>query len=127
MRTPIGSIHRVIIRASDTRKCAAFFRDHFGYTPLGEWTEQWAELDAGGCKLAFHQGIYDPNPVGKSGGSPADPHKIVIVVRDVQEACDRLKARGVKMGAIKSFPERDGLVLCQGADPEGHIFQLSNR
>lgn len=127
MNTPIGTINRIIIYAGDTLKCAAFYRDLFGFTPLGEWTAEWAELDAGGCRLAFHQAMDESGPIRRPTGSPLNPHKIVVKVRDVEEACRRLKSHGVKMGRIHTYPELDGLTFCQGTDPEGHVFQIANR
>ncbi len=127
MHSPIGSLNRIIIYAGNAIRCATFFRDHFGFTPLGQWDADWAELDAGGCRLAFHQAYGSKGPVRKPTGSPGNPHKIVIVVPDVEAARQRLMDQGVEVGPIQSFPELDGLVFCQGLDPEGHVYQLANR
>jgi hypothetical protein len=35
-----------------------------------------------------------------------------------------LKAKGVQMGEIKSYPGLTG-ALCDGRDPEGNVFQLA--
>jgi hypothetical protein len=36
---------------------------------------------------------------------------------------ESLLARGVQMGALQNFPP---LIYCDGQDPEGNIFQVTN-
>ena len=50
--------------------------------------------------------------------------KIVFFASDVEEARDRLIARGAKLGPVKASGD---LRLCDGRDPEGNVFQISNR
>ena len=45
----------------------------------------------------------------------------LVLTIDAREA---LLARGVPMGEIKSYPGLTG-PLCDGRDPEGNVFQLS--
>lgn len=123
----IGSLNRIIIYAGDAIKCAEFFRNHFGLPPVGEWSSDWAELDGGGCRLAFHQAYGEEGPLASPTGSPSDPHKIVFTVPDVAAARQALVESGVEVGEILQFEEQGMLILCQGVDPEGHVFQLCNR
>jgi hypothetical protein len=44
MPEPIGSLNRIIIFAGDALHCATFFRDHFGFPAIGEWSSDWAEM-----------------------------------------------------------------------------------
>jgi predicted enzyme related to lactoylglutathione lyase len=53
-----------------------------------------------------------------------NPHKIVFYSADVEAEKDRVESTGAKMGPVRKFGE---LVLCDGEDPEGHVFQLCNR
>jgi len=125
--TSIGSLNRIIIYAGDVFACAEFFKTHFRLSPLGEWSSEWAELDGGGCRLAFHQAYGEEGPVTLPTGSPSDPHKIVFTVPDVAAARQSLVESGVEMGELLEFEEQGNLILCQGTDPEGHVFQLCNR
>jgi predicted enzyme related to lactoylglutathione lyase len=84
-------------------------------------------LKAGACSLAFHQ-AYGPNgPISGPTGSPMNPHKIVITVADVAAAHARLKAAGLTVEAIESFPDFGNLSYFHGTDPEGHVYQICNR
>jgi predicted enzyme related to lactoylglutathione lyase len=120
-------LNRVIIYSGDALKCAAFFRDNFGLKPLGEWSSEWAELDGGACRLAFHQAYNESGTVTKPTGSPLNPHKIGFVVPDVAAARQKLLAAGVPMGKLVEIKEYGNLIFCDGTDPEGHVFQLCNR
>jgi len=53
-----------------------------------------------------------------------NPHKIVFFAEDVEATRATLVARGAVMGDVRRFGE---LVLCDGQDPEGHVFQICNR
>lgn len=121
-----GKLNLVIIFSGDAIKCATFFKEHFEMSPIGEWSEEWAELDGGSCRLAFHQ-AYDGNgnPITGPTGSPNNPHTIVFQVPDVQAAHDKLTSNGVKLGPVQKMDF--GGTLCIGEDPEGHIFQLCDQ
>lgn len=123
----IGPLSRVIVFVQDTRRLAEFYRDVLGLQPVGEWTSEWAELDGGGCHLAFHQSYIQGNRGTHPTGSPNNPHKIVFRVEDVDKARAELVAKGAKMEEVLRFPEMGNLVFCDGTDPEGHRFQICNR
>ena len=53
-----------------------------------------------------------------------NPHKIVFYAQDVDAARAAVVARGAVMGAVRKFGT---IALCDGQDPEGHVFQLSTR
>jgi hypothetical protein len=53
-----------------------------------------------------------------------NPHKIVFYANDVSKVRSELVAKGAKMGKLRKF---GALMLCDGQDPEGHVFQISNR
>jgi catechol 2,3-dioxygenase-like lactoylglutathione lyase family enzyme len=112
------SLQRVILFTKNVEACAAFYRDTFGLTELPSEYErtEWIELEGGGCKLAFHKAR------GKDSG--AGPHKLVFFAEDVTAARNELTARGIALGPVKTFGT---LSLCDGRDPDGNAFQLSNR
>jgi predicted enzyme related to lactoylglutathione lyase len=119
-------LNRVIVFVADVERCAAFYRDVFGFTvrPSDEPSKEWIELETGGCRLAFHKARGPNGPIDSPTGSPTSPHKIVFFAEDVEAARGAVVARGATMGKVHKFKS---LVLCDGKDPEGHAFQISNR
>jgi hypothetical protein len=61
--------------------------------------------------------------VVQAGQAPRPP-KLAFDVKDVAATREALMARGAKMGKISS---KNGLDLCNGKDPDGNPFGLSNR
>lgn len=115
-------LRRVIVFVSDVEGCAAFYEAAFGLQRVeaSYIKGEFLEVDGGGCKLAFHKA----RGVKGKTGSTSDPHKIVFYAKDVARAREELVARGAAMREVKEFGE---LRLCDGVDPEGHVFQISNR
>jgi catechol 2,3-dioxygenase-like lactoylglutathione lyase family enzyme len=120
---------RVMLYAKDLKKMVTFYRDvlGFGIIPSRFDPEEFIVLDAGGAQLCLHQipdviartiDISDPpQPRSKV------PVKIMFVIEDVETMRERLLARGVPMGSLQSFLP---LIYCDGQDPEGNIFQITN-
>jgi predicted enzyme related to lactoylglutathione lyase len=123
MLTPLN---RIIIFVGNVQKCADFYTSVFGFTamPSDHPSTEWIELDTGGCRLALHKARGPDGPIDSATGSPMNPHKIVFFARDVEAARAAVVARGAQMGDVRKFGP---LMLCDGKDPEGHVFQISNR
>lgn len=119
-------LNRIIIFVGDVQKCATFFCDVFGFTvvPSNDPPNEWLELETGGCRLAFHQAHGPKGRRTSATGGPMNPHKIVFYADDVAKVRSELVAKGAKMGKLHKF---GALTLCDGQDPEGHVFQVSNR
>ena len=92
----------------------AFYRDVIGLE-LKVDEPGWKEFDAGAIALALHNGTSE---VGRR------PPKMVFHSSDVAATRETLRQRGAKMGKVKSG---SGLDLCEGTDPDGNPFQISNR
>ena len=105
-------IKRVILFVEDMTKLTAFYEEKLGLKVVLR-TPDFVDFDAGGCHLALHKGTSRP---GKT--------KICFYAADVSEARAALVARGIEMG--RDPGPGDGLKLCNGKDPEGNVFQLSN-
>ena len=121
------SISRVMIFARDARKVAEFYRDKLGLAVRGEIGDGWAELQAGGCDIAIHGGMKKGT---KERGPGSMNMKVVFGCRDVAKKRDELIAMGVTMFKLSEFPHetKDLMVqICDGEDPEGNLFQISNR
>lgn len=115
---------RIVIYVSDPVKCASFYRDHFSLKAIGDWNSGWAEVEAEGCVIGFHQAYDENGPVKKATGSPNHPHKISFLATDVEAKRKELLSAGVKMAEVKNF---DGWLMCNGVDIEGHVFQITNK
>ena len=92
----------------------SFYRDTLGL-PLLNDEQGWKELDADGCVIVLHNGA---SQVGKR------PPKIGFWSKDVTAAQEALVARGAKLGKVMSG---NGLTRCEGKDPDGNHFSISNR
>lgn len=107
-------MRRVMLFVSDVEKVGTFYVEKLGLKVVGREKGFW-DLDAGACRLALH-GTAKPEPART---------KLCFYAEDVAAAREELVGRGVKMGVVKGDP--GGLQLCDGKDPDGHVFQLSNR
>ena len=119
----LASMTRVIVFVGDVEKCASFFRDAFELETIESThaPNQWCELDAGGCRLAFHKAHGPDGPIDTPTGGPNNPHKIVFHADDLPATRQKLVDRGVDMGDVQSVGD---VSICDGHDPEGHRFQL---
>jgi catechol 2,3-dioxygenase-like lactoylglutathione lyase family enzyme len=107
-------LRRIILFTRSLDTLIAFYRDILGLpVRTGSAEEGWVEFDAGGCGLALHRGKPKPGSSKCAFGSS-----------DVRKTREELMARGAKLGKVKDFGD---LVLCEGRDPDGNFFQISNR
>jgi catechol 2,3-dioxygenase-like lactoylglutathione lyase family enzyme len=106
-------IRRVILFVEDVPKLTEFYERKLGLK-VALRTPEFVDFEAGGCHLALHKGT--PRP-GRT--------KICFYAADVSKARAELVARGIEMG--KDPGPGEGIKLCDGKDPEGNPFQLSNR
>ena len=112
------AVNRIIYFTNKMKTMATFYRDVIGLKPIEDAEfppTEWIEFDAGACTIALHKG---------SPGTPASRNKIVFFVEDVAKTREELISRGAKMG---TFNPTSALHLCDGKDPEGNKFQISNR
>jgi len=99
---------RVILFARNMATMTAFYRDVLGL-PVKSEEEGWVEFDG----FALHRGAPKPGST-----------KLAFASKDVAKTREELVARGATMGKVKDF---GSLVLCDGQDSEGNLFQISNR
>lgn len=108
------SMRRIVLFTKAMPRMVAFYRDVLGLRPIKD-EKGWKEFDADGCVIALHNGT---SAVGKR------PPKIGFYARDVAAAGDELMGRGARMSKLMSGA---GLVRCEGKDPDGNPFSISNR
>jgi len=120
---------KVMLYVNDMKRMVAFYRDVIGLSVVPSRFDpaEFVVLDAGSAQLCLHQ---IPEVIARNIeiSDPAAPRtkapvKIMYVAEDVAGMRETLMARGVQMGAVQSFPP---LEYCDGQDPEGNIFQITN-
>ena len=108
------SMRRIVLFTKDMPRMVSFYRDVLGLR-LAKDEKGWKEFDANGCVIALHNGT---SAVGRR------PPKIVFWARDIAAARAELVGRGAKMSKVMAGA---GLVRCEGKDPDGNPFSISNR
>lgn len=116
----ISAMSRVTLVVQNMMAVTEFYRDVLQLKPIFDLDvqpPQWIEFNTGSCRLALQA-------AEKVDGVPSTYSKIVFSVDDVEEARRELVERGAPMGGV----EDDGrFQYCEGQDPEGNKFQISNR
>jgi catechol 2,3-dioxygenase-like lactoylglutathione lyase family enzyme len=107
-------MRRIVLFTKDLPRMTTFYRDVLGL-PLVKDERGWKELDANGCVIALHNGSSE---VGKR------PPKIGFWASDVAGTREALIGRGAKLGKVMSG---SGLTRCEGKDPDGNPFSISDR
>jgi predicted enzyme related to lactoylglutathione lyase len=108
------SMRRIVLFTNDMARMVSFYRDVLGLSVCKD-ERGWKEFDANGCVIALHNGT---SQVGKR------PPKIGFWSEDVAAARQMLVARGARLGKVMSG---SGLIRCEGKDPDGNPFSISNR
>jgi catechol 2,3-dioxygenase-like lactoylglutathione lyase family enzyme len=111
METPL-QIRRVILFVKNMRAVTDFYEHKLGLKVLSR-SDGFVDFDAGAVRLALHS----------TGAANPGRTKLCFYAENVSRQRAELVARGVKMGKDPG----EGLKLCDGKDPEGNVFQLSNR
>jgi predicted enzyme related to lactoylglutathione lyase len=111
------NVSRFIIFTPDVKRLADFYASSFGLSEVGDTSEEWRELNAGGCSIAFHK-------TSEQGTTRDGWTKLVFGSKDVANEKARLERLGIKMSEIVNFGE---IQLCDGRDPDGNYFQISSR
>lgn len=117
-----------MIYVKDFPRMKEFYSEMLGGKPINkEWTDSWAEFDAGGARFALHaipaeiaRGIEISSPPKPR---ERDPIKLIFRVEDVRAERARLESLGITM---LNRPWQNPAEACEGIDPEGNIFQISS-
>jgi catechol 2,3-dioxygenase-like lactoylglutathione lyase family enzyme len=114
---------RLILYVRDVELLKSFYQTHFGLPVSEEIGNEWAVLDAGGIEIAFHR-VGEPYR-GMPKHSTISNAKIVFSIEaGLSELREKLLNAGVRMRELRRY---DGFaqLMCDGEDPEGNVFQLS--
>ncbi len=116
----ISTMSRVTLVVQNMMAVTEFYRDVLQLKPIFDLDvqpPQWIEFNTGPCRLALQV-------ASRTDGVPSTYSRIVFYVDDIFNARQELLDRGAPMGEV----EDDGrFQYCEGQDPEGNTFQISNR
>jgi ankyrin repeat protein len=115
----IGEMKRIILFARDMAAMRTFYSQVIGLSELSGASDHWAEFATGASVLALHTQSSNYKTTGSGEGALFN-----FIVPDVSSARDELINRGAKMREVIN---NDGLIMCDGEDPEGNLFSLSNK
>ncbi len=117
------SMTRIILYVRDVALLKSFYQTHFGFRLIEEISGEWAVLLAGQFELALH--LVGPSYRGTPLGPKQSNAKLVFTVDSgLSELRSRLERADVPVGEIKRF-RGFAYSMCDGRDPEGNVFQLS--
>lgn len=114
---------RIILYVHDVARLREFYVTHFGFRVIEEIPGEWAVLSADQMELALHRAGAPFRTAGPSVGQ-SNAKLVFTVGSELPELRSNLENAGVPVGTIKrysGFPYS----LCDGRDPEGNVFQLS--
>jgi catechol 2,3-dioxygenase-like lactoylglutathione lyase family enzyme len=108
------SMRRIVLFTKDMPGMVKFYRDVLGLK-LKKDEKGWKEFDANGCVIALHNGT---SKVGRR------PPKIGFWAKDIAAARQELIGRGARLSKVMVG---GGLARCEGVDPDGNPFSISDR
>ncbi|MGR9577887.1 VOC family protein [Pandoraea sputorum] len=119
------SMSRLILYVRDVELLKSFYRTHFAFPVIEEIESEWAVLKAGEVEIALHRvGVaYRDRP---TSGETSNAKLVFSVQSGLEGLRETLVKAGVRMREMKryeGFPQS----MCDGEDPEGNVFQLSQR
>lgn len=116
-----------VLFVSDMDRMASFYQGVMGLERLSEDASH-VRLFANGFELVVHQlpaaiasGIAINNPPDLRASSPA---KVVYRVDDIDSARAQATALEGQLFDVDTQWEFAGMLVCDGWDPEGNVFQL---
>jgi catechol 2,3-dioxygenase-like lactoylglutathione lyase family enzyme len=117
------SLTRLILYVRDVNLLASFYQTHFGLPITEEIDGEWAVLNAGAIEIALHR-VGVPYREHSPQGNSSNAKVVFSVPSGLLELREQLVHAGVRMRDVKRY---DGFPysMCDGEDPEGNVFQLS--
>ena len=119
-----------ILVVSDLKRSVAWYRDDLGATLTGEYGGTSAVFNYDGAwLLVVTPGGETADKPGTEFVPPPDPskisHSMTIRVPDCRAAYEMLRARGARF--LTEPHESAWEVRCFFRDPDGHLFEISER
>ena len=85
---------------------------------------EWAVLTDGNMQIALHRIGEVYRDIDKPFKAESNTKLVFAISEDLVLFREKLIERSVLMKDIKSF---SGMLLCDGEDPEGNVFQIVNK
>jgi predicted enzyme related to lactoylglutathione lyase len=118
------TLSRLILYVHDVEALKRFYQTHFGLDVCEEIEAEWVVMKVGAVELALHR-VGAPYRERHPERQRLTNTKIVLSVESgLVELRDKLIAAGVVMRELKRY-EGFSQLMCDGEDPEGNVFQLS--
>jgi catechol 2,3-dioxygenase-like lactoylglutathione lyase family enzyme len=110
-------LSRISLHVHDLPAEVAFYRDVLGLHAVEDPSDPHrVDLDGAGCILELHDGGFTRDW--------EDAPRLVFHADDVAAVREQLIEQGAKLGKLKSY---GNLQSVDGHDPEGNLFQITNR
>lgn len=115
---------------ADFPACFRFYRDVLGFQPtFGSETDGYADFDTGEVTLA----LFDRAEMSEALGARALPQPdgvqdracLVFSVDNVDSACERMKASGVRIVAPPTDHADWGIRTAHLRDPDGNLIEIN--
>ncbi|MCB9779698.1 MAG: VOC family protein [Alphaproteobacteria bacterium] len=119
---PALHLSYAMVHVSDMDRAVAFYRDQLGLT-LRFASPDWTEFETGSTTLALHGGAEGQRPPGTPAGSVG----LGFAVDDLDAACTRLQAAGVRFVMPPTDRAGEGIRLAIAIDPDGTSLSFSQR
>lgn len=113
----------VVVPVSDIARSIEFYRDKLGFTQdhetdIGGMHFTQLTPPGSGCSIVFGNGP------GMDAMQPGTLKGLQLVVADINAAREELLGRGVDVGDITVFDERDGGTFFGFDDPDGNSWAV---
>ncbi|WP_035558388.1 VOC family protein [Burkholderia sp. 9120] len=114
---------RLILYVHDVALLKSFYQTHFALPVSEEIEHEWVVLQAGAVEIALHR-VGEPYRKLSAKPNHSNAKLVFSVESGLTELHDKLTRAGVPMRGLKRY---DGFpqLMCDGEDPEGNVFQLS--
>ncbi|WP_176057391.1 VOC family protein [Paraburkholderia sp. BCC1876] len=114
---------RLILYVHDVALLKSFYQTHFALPVSEEIEHEWVVLQAGAVEIALHR-VGEPYRKLSAKPNHSNAKLVFSVESGLTELHDKLMRAGVPMRGLKRY---DGFPqwMCDGEDPEGNVFQLS--
>ena len=108
--------------------CFRFYRDTLGFTPtFGTEDDVYADFETGGQGIALFARSLMAEAVGRDDapGETQDAAVLVLATKNVDEAADALRAKGVTLATEPTDRPLWGIRTAHFRDPDGHLIEIS--
>lgn len=116
-----ASLNRVILFVHDVNSQKQFYQTVFGFAIVEEIENEWLVFTTGAAELALHKTGQQYAGINKFK-TESNVKLVFETEDDMFKLRDSLIDKNVPMGDVKYFDIN--YLLCDGADPEGNVFQL---